>query len=109
MMVFLSFSHFIVVDPSGKEDIVLDGSLTVVVNQNGEICGTYKRGIAVLPVETVLNCFVCLSPDSSPVTARLLSFQIERCAEIAALRAKEVAVRLRQIAEADADSRYEWR
>lgn len=32
-------------------------------------------------------------------------FQIQRCAEIAALRAKDVAVKLREIADADAEMR----
>ncbi|XP_055332243.1 exosome complex component RRP45-like [Paramacrobiotus metropolitanus] len=79
---FQPASHFAIVDPSGKEEIVLNGALTIVVNQNGEICGTYKHGMAALPVET-----------------------ISRCAEIAALRAKDVAVKLRELAENDSSRR----
>ncbi|GAV07643.1 hypothetical protein RvY_17458 [Ramazzottius varieornatus] len=73
---FQAASDLVIVDPSGKEEIVLNGNLTVVVNQNSEICGTYKRGVAALPMET-----------------------IQRCVEIAALRSKDAALRLRQLSE----------
>ena len=46
----------VIVDPTDREEMVMDGTMTVVMNLHGELCGVRKIGSPGLPLKRIMEC-----------------------------------------------------
>ncbi|KAL6046303.1 3'-5'-exoribonuclease [Balamuthia mandrillaris] len=76
---FFQQGQYLVVDPSWKEEQVMEGRMTVILNTHKEICGVQKGGGTPLDLDTILRC-----NNIAAVKVAELSSAIERAMATAA-------------------------
>lgn len=60
-----------VVDPSLKEEAVMGGRLTVIVNAQGDICAVHKGGGIGVSASEIMRCVRIASSKASEATSQL--------------------------------------
>jgi exosome complex component RRP45 len=53
---FFYEGELMVVDPNLKEEMVMDGRMTICINNHREICAVQKGGGVPIPIEQVIQC-----------------------------------------------------
>lgn len=63
-------SQILIVDPSLKEELIMDGRMTFTLNSHRELCAVQKAGGTPVLVETILQC------------ARIAAVKVEEISEL---------------------------
>ena len=63
------YSNIILVDPSLKEELAMDGRITMTLNAHREICAVQKAGGTPLSVAQIMQCAKVAAVKVAEVTA----------------------------------------